>query len=114
MGNSAALHLSPPREVAQHRRPAASPHRTQSPGHAARPELRAYGHGARGRRPHLIGGRDRTSHLTIAGRGVMVLDGDRIEVSANDLVHIPAGVPYGMHTLGGIDWVYVVLQAPIE
>src|SRR5437899_12667908 len=52
--------------------------------------------------------------FTIAGRGVMVLDGDRIEVSANDLVHIPAGVPYGMHTLGGTDWVYVVLQAPIE
>src|SRR6266550_3166098 len=25
-----------------------------------------------------------------------------------------AGVPYGMHTLGGTDWVYVVLQAPIE
>ena len=52
--------------------------------------------------------------FTIAGRGVMVLDGDRIEVSANDLVHIPAGVPYGMHTLGGTDWVYVVLQAPVE
>jgi len=28
-------------------------------------------------------------------------------------VHIPAGVPYGMHTLGGTDWVYVVLQAPV-
>jgi len=52
--------------------------------------------------------------FTIAGRGVMVLDGDRIEVSANDLVHIPAGVPYGMHTLGGTAWVYVVLQAPTE
>jgi mannose-6-phosphate isomerase-like protein (cupin superfamily) len=42
----------------------------------------------------------------------MLLDGDRIEVSANDLVHIPAGVPYGMQTLGGTDWVYVLLQAP--
>src|ERR1043166_2191942 len=50
--------------------------------------------------------------FTLSGRGVMVLDGDRIEVGANDLVHIPAGVPYGMHTLGGTDWVYVVLQAP--
>jgi mannose-6-phosphate isomerase-like protein (cupin superfamily) len=50
--------------------------------------------------------------FTIAGRGVMLLDGDRIEVSANDLVHIPAGVPYGMQTLGGTDWVYVLLQAP--
>lgn len=52
--------------------------------------------------------------FTLAGRGVMLLDGDRIEVSANDLVHIPAGVPYGMTTLGGTDWVYVAVQAPIE
>ena len=51
--------------------------------------------------------------FTIAGRGVMLLDGDRIEVAANDLVHIPAGVPYGLQTLGGTDWVYVVLQAPV-
>src|SRR2546429_10006208 len=58
-----------------------------------------------------ISAKDDTGLLifTIAGRGVMVLDGDRIEVSANDLVHIPAGVPYGMHTLGGTDWGYVVL-----
>ncbi len=63
-----------------------------------------------------ISSEDETGLLifTIAGRGVMVLDGDRIEVSANDLVHIPAGVPYGMHTLGGTDWVYVVLQAPVQ
>ncbi len=52
--------------------------------------------------------------FTLAGRGVMLLDGDRIEVGANDLVHIPPGVPYGMQTLGGTDWVYVVLQAPVE
>jgi mannose-6-phosphate isomerase-like protein (cupin superfamily) len=51
--------------------------------------------------------------FTISGRGVMSLDGDRIEVSANDLVHIPAGVPYALHTLGGTDWVYVMLQAPV-
>jgi mannose-6-phosphate isomerase-like protein (cupin superfamily) len=50
--------------------------------------------------------------FTLAGRGVMSLDGDRVEVSANDLVHIPAGVPYGMQTLGGTDWVYVAIQAP--
>src|SRR2546430_8741141 len=39
-----------------------------------------------------ISSEDETGLLifTIAGRGVMVLDGDRIEVSANDLVHIPA------------------------
>jgi mannose-6-phosphate isomerase-like protein (cupin superfamily) len=52
--------------------------------------------------------------FTLAGRGVMLLDGDRIEVSANDLVHIPAGVPYGMQTLGGTDWVYVRVEAPME
>src|SRR5438445_333200 len=52
--------------------------------------------------------------FTLAGRGVMLLDGDRIEVAANDLVHIPAGVPYGFQTLGGADWSYVVLQAPVE
>jgi len=52
--------------------------------------------------------------FTLAGRGVMLLDGDRIEVSANDLVHIPAGVPHGMQTLGGTDWVYVTVQAPVE
>jgi mannose-6-phosphate isomerase-like protein (cupin superfamily) len=51
--------------------------------------------------------------FTLSGRGVMLLDGDRIEVSAHDLVHIPAGVPYGMYTLGETDWVYVVLQAPV-
>lgn len=51
--------------------------------------------------------------FTLAGRGVMLLDGDRIEVSANDLVHIPAGVPFGMQTLGRTPWVYVILQAPV-
>ena len=59
---------------------------------------------------------DRSAILifTLAGRGVMLLDGDRIEVSANDLIHIPAGVPYGMHTLGGTDWIYVAVQAPVD
>lgn len=52
--------------------------------------------------------------FTLAGRGVMLLDGDRIEVAANDLVYIPAGVSHGMETLGGTDWVYLVLQAPLE
>lgn len=52
--------------------------------------------------------------FTLAGRGVMLLDGDRIEVGANDLVHIPAGVPFGMQTLGRTNWVYVMLQAPAE
>jgi mannose-6-phosphate isomerase-like protein (cupin superfamily) len=52
--------------------------------------------------------------FTLSGRGVMLLDGDRIEVGANDLVHIPPGVPYGMQTLGGTNWIYVALQAPVE
>ena len=52
--------------------------------------------------------------FTLSGRGVMLLDGDRIEVGANDVVHIPAGVPYGLETLGGTDWVYVIVQAPLE
>jgi len=52
--------------------------------------------------------------FTLSGRGVMLLDGDRIEVGANDVVHIPPGVSYGMQTLGGTDWIYVVLQAPVE
>src|SRR5438093_9731187 len=45
--------------------------------------------------------------FTLSGRGVMLLDGDRIEVGANDVVHIPPGVSYGMQTLGGTDWIYV-------
>ena len=51
--------------------------------------------------------------FTLAGRGVLLIDGDRIEVGANDLVHIPPGVPCGLQTLGGTDWVYVRLLAPI-
>jgi len=78
------------------------------------PELRAHSHGAGGRRAHFGGGRHWASHLHDRRPGSDGADGDRIEVSANDLVHIPAGVPYGMHTLGGTDWVYVVLQAPTE
>jgi mannose-6-phosphate isomerase-like protein (cupin superfamily) len=52
--------------------------------------------------------------FTLSGRGVMLLDGDRVEVGANDLVHVPPHVPYGLRTLGGVDWTYVVLQAPVE
>jgi mannose-6-phosphate isomerase-like protein (cupin superfamily) len=52
--------------------------------------------------------------FTLSGRGVMRLDGDRVEVGANDLVHVPPRVPYGLQTLGGVDWTYVVLQAPVE
>ena len=50
--------------------------------------------------------------FTLSGRGVMELDGDRVEVAANDLVHIPPAVPYGMKTLGTSDWTYMVVQGP--
>ena len=50
--------------------------------------------------------------FTLSGRGVMELDGDRVEVAANDLVHIPPAVPYAMKTLGTSDWTYVVVQGP--
>ncbi len=51
--------------------------------------------------------------FTLAGRGVMLLDGDRLEVSAIDLVFIPAGVPHALQTLGASDWIYLVVQAPV-
>jgi mannose-6-phosphate isomerase-like protein (cupin superfamily) len=50
--------------------------------------------------------------FTLSGRGVMLLDGDRVEVAANDLVHIPPAVTYALKTLGASDWVYVVVQGP--
>ena len=50
--------------------------------------------------------------FTLSGRGIMELDGDRVEVAANDLVHIPPVVRYAMKTLGTSDWTYVVVQGP--
>ena len=50
--------------------------------------------------------------FTLSGRGVMLLDGDRVEVAANDLVHIPPAVTYALKTLGASDWVYVMVQGP--
>jgi quercetin dioxygenase-like cupin family protein len=47
--------------------------------------------------------------LTISGRGVLLLDGDRIEVSANEVVFVPPGCPCGLQTLGGTDWVYLLV-----
>jgi quercetin dioxygenase-like cupin family protein len=47
--------------------------------------------------------------LTISGRGVMLVDGDRIEVSANEVVFVPRGCPCGLQTLGGTEWVYVLV-----
>jgi mannose-6-phosphate isomerase-like protein (cupin superfamily) len=46
--------------------------------------------------------------VTLSGRGVMMLDGDRIEVSANEVVYVPGGCPCGLQTLGGIPWMYLL------
>jgi mannose-6-phosphate isomerase-like protein (cupin superfamily) len=48
--------------------------------------------------------------ITISGRGVMLLDGDRIEVSANEVVFVQAGCPCGLQTLGGSPWAYLLIQ----
>ena len=49
--------------------------------------------------------------ITISGRGVMLLDGDRIEVSANEVVFVQAGCPCGIQTLGSTAWTYLLVQA---
>ena len=49
--------------------------------------------------------------VTISGRGVMLLDGDRIEVSASEVVFVQAGCPCGLQTLGGTAWTYLLVQA---
>ena len=46
-----------------------------------------------------------------AGRGVMLLDGDRIEVSANEVVFVQAECPCGLQTLGGTPWAYLLVQS---
>jgi len=51
--------------------------------------------------------------FTLAGRGVMLLDGDRIEVAANDWSTFrPACRMASRRWGGGLS--YVVLQAPVE
>ncbi len=52
--------------------------------------------------------------VTVLGRGVMLLDGDRIEVSATEVVFVPAGCPCGLQTLGGTDWVYLVRATDVR
>jgi mannose-6-phosphate isomerase-like protein (cupin superfamily) len=49
--------------------------------------------------------------VTISGRGVLMLDGDRVEVSANEVVFVPAGCVCGLQTLGGMPWVYLWAQS---
>ena len=49
--------------------------------------------------------------VTISGRGVMLLDGDRIEVSANEVVFVQAGCPCGLQTLGGSVCAYLLIQS---
>src|SRR5438093_12877033 len=114
MGTRVALHLPPPHQAAYHGGGLTPPHRSQSAGDARRAQLRAHGDAPGRRGADHDGGGAGMLIFTLAGRGVMLLDGDRIEVAANDLVHIPAGVSYGLQTLGGTDWTYVVLQAPVE
>jgi mannose-6-phosphate isomerase-like protein (cupin superfamily) len=48
--------------------------------------------------------------FTLSGRGIMLIDGDRVEVGANDLVYVQAGCPYALKTLGTSDWVYVTVR----
>src|SRR5260370_42566744 len=50
--------------------------------------------------------------FTLAGRGIMLLDGDRVEVGADDLVHIPPGVPFGLQNPGRTKSRYVAVHAP--
>ena len=47
--------------------------------------------------------------VTLSGRGVMMLDGDRIEVSTNEVVYVPGGCPCGLQTLGGTPWLYLLV-----
>ena len=52
----------------------------------------------------------RTLLFTIAGRGAILLDDNRIEVAADDLVHIEPGCSYALKTVGTSNWVYVVVR----
>src|SRR5207245_4771289 len=52
----------------------------------------------------------RTLVFTIAGRGAILLDDNRIEVAADDLVYIEPGCSYALKTVGISDWVYVVVR----
>ena len=49
--------------------------------------------------------------ITISGRGVMLLDSDRVEVSAHEVVFVRAGCPCGLQTLGGTPWIYLLVQS---
>jgi len=52
----------------------------------------------------------RTLLFTLAGRGAIMLDDNRIEVAADDLVYIEPGCSYGLKTVGISNWVYVVVR----
>ncbi len=52
----------------------------------------------------------RTLLFTIAGRGAILLDDNRIEVAADDLVYIEPGCSYALKTVGISNWVYVVVR----
>jgi mannose-6-phosphate isomerase-like protein (cupin superfamily) len=52
----------------------------------------------------------RTLLFTIAGRGAVLLDDNRIEVAVDDLVYIEPGCSYALKTVGISNWVYVVVR----
>jgi len=48
--------------------------------------------------------------VTMSGRGVLLLDGDRIEVTSGEVVYVPPDCPCGLQTLGGSNWVYLLVR----
>jgi mannose-6-phosphate isomerase-like protein (cupin superfamily) len=50
--------------------------------------------------------------FTLSGRGAVLLDGDRIELAANDILYIQPGCAYALRTIGTSDWVYVAVRGP--
>lgn len=58
----------------------------------------------------IVADAQRTLLFTIAGRGAILLDDNRIEVAADDLVYIEAGCSYALKTVGISNWVYVVVR----
>src|SRR3989442_2723188 len=52
--------------------------------------------------------------FTLSGPGVMLLDGDRIQVGAKHVGPHPPGVSYGKQTLRGTHPIFVPLQDTVE
>ena len=58
----------------------------------------------------VAGDAESTLVFTVAGRGAILVDGNRIEVAAEDLVYIQPGCAYALKTVGTSDWVYVAVR----